>query len=168
MVLVEESELRQVFRFRNKRWGVATLVAGLVLIASLGWLQATHKAGFLQSAIFYGFGVLLLYSSLYSLRADQWLIVDGNRRSIHFHKSNLYGLVDWERPGLDFKEIRVFRAATSRGTGRAKNWTIMLASGDGVNLFLGENEFGAFSRERALQLAGKVGQLAGITVVIRE
>src|SRR5437762_5221210 len=119
MVLVEESELRQVFRFRNKRWGVATLVAGLVLIASLGWLQATHKAGFLQSAIFYGFGVLLLYSSLYSLRADQWLIVDGNRRSIHFHKSNLYGLVDWERPGLEFKrseERRVGKECMARWT----------------------------------------------------
>ena len=45
------------------------------------------------------------------------------------------------------------------------NWTIMLVGNDGMQLFLGENEFGSFNRERALGLAERAGRLVGIIVV---
>lgn len=164
MVLAEESADRLVFRFRSRRWGVATLAGGLALIAISGWFHFSHHFPFLQLAIFYFAGLLLLYSSLYSFTADQFLIVDGKDGSLHFHKQDLYGRVDWERPGNQFKEIRVFRPGRTQGSGQTKNWAIMLACCDGLELFLGENEFGSLSREGALALAANVGRLTGITI----
>jgi hypothetical protein len=164
MVLAEDSADRQMYRFRGGRWGIATLVGGLGLIGVCGWFQRTSDAPAWPFALFYLFGILLLYSALYSFTAHQWLLVDGTRRSIRFHKKNLYGRVEWERAGSDFKEIRVFRPARLRGTAPTKTWAILLVGNDGVELFIGENEFGAFNRDRALALAGRVGRLAGIPV----
>ena len=103
MVLAEKSADRLVFRFRNRLWGMLTVGGGLALIAASAWFEFSHNLRFLQLAIFYFFGLLLLYSSLYSFTADQFLIVDGRDGSVHFHKRNLYGRVDWERHGDQFK-----------------------------------------------------------------
>jgi len=166
MVLEENAGLRIVFRFRNRLWGTITLAAGLAIIGAFGWYQLRYNNWSWQVGLFSLFGLLLLYGSLYSFTADQFLVVNGVGRSIRFHKKNLYGRVDWERRGDQFKEIHVFRAKASRG--RAKNWSILLVGGDGTELFLGENEFGSFSREGAIELAGNVSRLTGIQVHAEE
>ena len=104
------------------------------------------------------FGLLLLYSTLYSLTAVQWLRVDGIRHTVRFHKRNLCGLTDWERPPAAFRELQVLRYR------RQSNWNVVLVDQDGRELFLGEHVFGAFSRERALALADKVASRTGIRV----
>jgi len=164
MVLTEASATRLIFRFRNRLWGVATLVGGLALVGTTAWFELSHNLWSWQFAIIYLFGLLLLYSSAYSFTADQSLTVDGGDRVVHFHKSNLYGRADWERPGNQFKEIRVSRARSIQRPGVARNWVITLIGGDGLQLFLGENEFGSMSRAGALALAERVGRLAGINV----
>jgi hypothetical protein len=164
MVLAEASASRLIFRFRNRVWGLATLAGGLTLVGTTAWFQVSHSLQSWQFAIIYLFGLVLLYSSVYSFTADQFLTVDGRDGVVHFHKSNLYGRVDWERPGNQFKEIRVSRARTIQGPGVARNWVITLIGGDGLQLFLGENEFGSMSRDGAKALADNVGRLAGIKV----
>lgn len=164
MVLAEASASRLIFRFRNRLWGFATLVGGLALVGATGWFQFSHSLWSWQFAIIHLFGLVLLYSSAYSFTADQSLTVDGSDGVVHFHKSNLYGRVDWQRPGSEFREIRVSRARTLQGPGVARNWAITLIGGDGLELSLGENEFGSLSREGALALAENVGRLAGIKV----
>lgn len=104
------------------------------------------------------FGLLLVYSSIYSVTSDQWLTADGQRKTIKFYKKNLYGLVEWERPKQEFQRIRVGRYL------RSTNWQIILVCGDGLELHLGENAFGAFTLERAMNLAMKVSQRTGIMV----
>jgi hypothetical protein len=163
MVLAEESENHQLFRFRGKRWALITCILGIILIAGAIYLNIGRKPEILLLVSLYGFGLLLLYSTLYSLTADQWLVFDGIQLSVKFRKKNLYGNVEWQRPGGEFKEIRVFR--NFQEDSRNMNWTIMLVGHDGMQLFLGENEFGSFSRERALIVAGKAGRLAGINVI---
>ena len=137
------------------------MAGGLVLIALLSWFEFDRGVRFAQLAIFYGFGLLFLYSSLYSFMADQVLVVDGTNRSLHFHKRNLYGRVEWDRGGDQFTDIRVFRPGRIESAS-ASNWSIMLVASDGLRLFLGENEFGALSRKRAMALAENVGRLTGI------
>jgi hypothetical protein len=61
--------------------------------------------------------------------------------------------------GNEFQEIRVFKNL------RKRNWIIVLICSDDYKIYLGENEFGAFSYEKALELANKVGGRAGINVV---
>lgn len=163
MVLAEESENHQLFRFRGKHWALNTFIIGFILVAAATYLTIARKPEMLLLVSLYVLGLLLLYSTLYSLTADQWLMFDGIQRSVRFHKKNLYGNVEWQRPGAEFKEICVFR--NFQGDGRNINWTIMLADHDGMQLFLGENEFGSFSRERALILAEKAGRLTGIDVI---
>lgn len=137
------------------------LAGGLALIATSGWLQLARNLPLLHLTPIYLLGLLLLYSSIYSFTADQSLVVSGADGSIRFHKKNLYGRVDWERPGHEFRTLRVFRplAANHRP---GKNWSILLECPDGLNLFLGKNEFGFASREEAVALATRLGQLAGI------
>lgn len=164
MVLEEESPDRLLFRFRGGRWGAATLAGGLALITASGWFRFSKDLPFLQLAVFVFFGLLLLYSSLFSFTANQFLIVDGKSGSINFHKKNLYGRVDWKRSGDRFKEIRIFRpmAANHRP---GKNWAIMLVCHDETNLFLGEHELGSRSRGSAFTLAENIGRLAGIRTI---
>jgi hypothetical protein len=162
MVLAEDSADRVVYRFRGKRWGVFTLILGITLVG-VGFTTIVHRGDVRVVSLALVFGVLMLLSTLYSFTAEQWLQVDGSQRAIRFHKKNLYGRADWERPGSDFAEIRVFRPS-ARG-GPAANWSILLVDRNGAQLSLGENEFGSFHRERALELAGKLGRLAGIAVV---
>jgi len=159
MVLAESPPERLLFRFRGRLWGWVTLLVGAPLVAGSVWFLFARDPSIPSLALTGSFGLLLLYSSLYSLTADQFLIVDGATHSVRFHKKNLFGSVGWERGGDQFKEIKVFRA-----TPTAKNWTIMLVGVDGRELFIGENEFGSLHHENAVELAGQVGRLAGIRV----
>jgi len=165
MVLSEDTMDRQLYRFRGSRWAVFTLVIGLGLFAGSALAHARQAPMYVQVG-FAVFGALMLYSSVFSLAADQWLRVDGSNRSITFHKKNIYGRVDWERPGDAFAKIRVFRPSV-RG-GEAMNWSIILVGRESpypIELSLGENELGSLHREHALAIARKVGKLAGIEVV---
>ena len=165
MVLAEDTMDRQLYRFRGCRWAVFTLVMGLGLFAGCALAHERHAPVYGQVALAV-MGVLMLYSSVFSLAADQWLRVDGSSRSITFHKKNIYGRIDWERPGKAFSGIRVFRPSV-RG-GKAISWSIVLVGRESpypIQLAIGENELGSLHRERALAIAQRVGTLAGIEVV---
>lgn len=165
MVLAEDAQDRQVYRFRGARWAAFTLVVGVGLLFACAAAHEKHQPMYAQ--LLAGvFGALMLYSSAFSIGADQWLRVDGSSRSITFHKKDLYGRVDWQRTGEQFARIRVFRPSV-RG-GKAINWSIVLVGRENpypVELTIGENELGSLHRERALEIAEKVGRLAGIEVV---
>lgn len=159
MILSEETKDRMVFRFRGKRWGVVTLIPGVVLVPMAIGLRVVKHSSPTFLAILGIFGGILIYSGIYSLKSDQWLVADQNTKSIRFHKSNLYGTVDWERKRNEFKEIRVFK-----NLGK-KNSTIALICSDDSSIYIGENEFGAFNCDKALALTNKVGSRTGINVV---
>ena len=157
MVLSEETGDSVTFRFRGRRWAVATLIPGSALVVLVGRLHfSPGTSNPLLLGVVGMFGVLLLYSSVYSWTATQWLIAGGSRRSVRFHKKNVYGLVEWEKPGSDFAAIRVWKYS------RAQNWSVTLVDQDGYGLHLGENAFGAFGHERACALARKVSSRTGI------
>jgi hypothetical protein len=165
MVLAEDTMDRQLYRFRGSRWAAMTLVFGLGLFAGCALAHEQHAPMYGQVGLAV-MGVLMLYSSVFSLAANQWLRVDGSSRSITFHKKNIYGRIDWERPGDAFSGIRVFRPSV-RG-GKAISWSIVLVGRESpypIQLAIGENELGSLHRERALEIARKVGKLAGIEVV---
>jgi hypothetical protein len=165
MVLAEDSQDRQVYRFRGARWAAFTLVVGVGLLFACAAAHQKQQPVFAQ-ALCGLFGVLMLYSSAFSLGADQWMRVDGSTQSITFHKKDLYGRIDWQRTGEQFSKIRVFRPSV-RG-GKAMNWSIVLVGRESpypIELSLGENELGSLHRERALEIARKIGRLAGIEVV---
>jgi hypothetical protein len=164
MVLTESSSECMIFRFRGTRWGSLTLIsgAGLLCICAGSLHSASLPLGALAALGLFGF--LLLFSSVYSFTADQYLVVDGTKHSVHFHKKNLYGKAEWERGGDWFKRISVSRPRSSQG-GRNVNYAITLVCADDYELYIGENQFGSFSHERALDLANRVGHLAGIDVV---
>jgi uncharacterized membrane protein YfcA len=158
MVLSEETPDSVTFRFKGRRWALATLIPGAILVAIAGNLYLSSQASRLLLAILGIFGLLLIYSSIYSATSNQWLAADGKRRSIAFFKKNLYGLVHWERTAGEFQEIKVWRHL------RASNWQITLVCKDGYDLHLGENAFGSFTRDGALAIAGKVSSRTGIPI----
>ena len=158
MVLSEENSNCITFRFKGNRWAWATLIPGLVLVALAGKLYLSDYSPNWLLLIVGGFGLSLIYSSLYSATADQWLSADADRKTIRFYKKNLYGLVDWERPAQDFLCIKVGRSI------RSSSWHIVLVDKDGFELNLGENAFGALTLEKALNLAGKISSKTGIAV----
>ena len=164
MVLVEESEQQLVFRFRGLKWALTTLAGGSALVGMTMWYHLNPQVAFWPAWILYGLAVLLFYASVYSFHAQQYLVITGSGM-LRFHKRNLYGQTDWERSGKQFREIQVFQGRASRGSGRAQNWSIVLTADDAPQLWLGENEFGAWTQERALALAAKVARMTGIEVV---
>jgi hypothetical protein len=158
MVLAEETPEGVTFRFKGNRWAVATIIPGVVLLGLVSKLHfSSHSPNWLLFIVGI-FGLLLVYSSIYSATADQWLAVSGNRKTIKFYKKNLYGLVEWERSSQDFQCIKVGRYI------RSSNWQIALVCSDGFELYIGENVFGAFTLERAMNLAMKVSNRTGINV----
>jgi hypothetical protein len=158
MVLTEETPESATFRFKGNRWALATLLPGLLLLVLVGnRYRLGHPLDWLLGVVGL-FGGLLVYSSIYSVTAEQWLVAGGPQRTIRFHKKNLYGLVAWERPAQDFRAIRVGRHL------RSSNWQITLVCADGFELALGDHAFGAFTQEGALNLATQVGRRTGIPV----
>jgi hypothetical protein len=158
MVLEEETPDTMTFRFRGRRWAVATLVPGLLLVGTAAKL---HLAGNRQTALLAVlgiFGLLLVYSTVYSLTADQWLAVDGRRRTVRFRKKNLYGLVEWERKGSELLEVRVWKPL------RSQSWHITIHDRDDFGLEVGENVFGALSKEKAVDLANRIAARTDLPV----
>lgn len=159
MVLEDDGEERQTYRFHGKRWAIFTFVLSIALVGAMVLARSKGRAWPVEA--FLGvLAALTFYSTLYSLHANQWLEIDGRDRAIRFHKENFYGLVDWRRDGSAFDAVRVFRA-----NARAANWSILLVGSDGLGLNLGENALGSMRHERALEIANKVGRLAGIPVI---
>ena len=158
MVLSEDTPEHITFRFKGNAWATATFAGGLALLLLTAWLHAQRTAPTLPLAVLGTFGVLLLYSTLYSLTAHQWLTLSKIRRTLRFHKKNLYGRVDWERPARDFRCIRVGRRL------KASNWHITLVCQDGLELELGESFLGAPTHARALDLAGRISGPTGIAI----
>ena len=158
MVLDEDGEDHQVYRFHGERWALFTLAIGIALVGGMVLAWSRGQTWVVQAGLGL-FAALMFGSTLYSLHADQWLKVDGATRSIAFHKENLYGLVDWRRGGGEFLGVRVCRASA-----RAMNWRIQLVDRQGYTLQIGENALGSLSRERAVAIARKVGRLVGIPV----
>ncbi|WP_257309942.1 hypothetical protein [Geothrix fuzhouensis] len=156
MVLAEESPEEVTFRFRGRRWAVATLIPGVALLWLVRYLYLLGRSQTWMLVVVGVFGLMLVYSSVYSATADQWLTVSGLRKTVRFHKKNLYGRVAWEKAPGEFRNIRVGRYT------RPSNWHIALVGRDGFELYLGEHAFGAFTLERAIQVAAKVSQRTGI------
>ena len=158
MVLSEETPESVTFRFNGNRWAMATLILGVIL---LGLVSKLYLSDFSPDWILFTagfFGLLLVYSSIYSATADQWLTVSGNRKTVKFYKNNLHGLVEWEKSSREFRGIQVGRHL------RSSNWQIALVCSDGVELYIGENVFGALTLEQATNLAMKVSNRTGIKV----
>jgi hypothetical protein len=158
MVLSEETNESVTFRFRGNRWALATLVPGASLVIVAGYLYFSGHPSNLLLGVLGTFGILLIYSTVYSATATQWLTVNGTQKSITFHKKNLYGLVHWEKQSDDFDKIEV------RKNGRSSNWLITLVSADGYRIDIGENAFGASSQEKALYIANTVGSRTNIKI----
>jgi hypothetical protein len=156
MMLAEETPEEVLFRFRGNRWAVATLIPGVALLWLVRHLYLLGRSQTWMLVVVGMFGLLLVYSSVYSATADQWLVASSRRKTIRFHKKNLYGLVEWEKASRDFQSIKVQKHA------RSSNWQIALVCSDGFELQLGENAFGAFTLERAIHLATKVSQRTDI------
>ena len=158
MELSEETIDKMMFQFRGRRWAVTTLIPGVILTAIVIKLFASGNQNMVILSIVGLFGVLLIYSSIFSFTANQWLIADGRTKTIKFHKDNIYGLVDWEKSANEFKEIRVWKSI------RSTSWKITLICNDGYYLQIGENIFGALDYEKALEIANKVSYRTGIRV----
>ncbi len=158
MVISEETPESVTFRFKGNRWAVATLLPGVALLWLVRNLYLSNHSAHWLLAVVGLFGLLLVYSSIYSATADQWLTASSHPKVIQFHKKNLYGLVEWRRPSEAFQAIKVGRY------GRSSNWQIALVCRDGLELYLGENAFGAFTHERAMNIAMKVSSRTGIMV----
>jgi hypothetical protein len=159
LILSEEAETHQVYRFRGKLTGVVTLVAGLASTGGAVWTYSTDPSEWVLPAILGGVSILLYYGSLFGFTTEQWLRVDGRDRSIRFHKKSIHGAIDWDRPGTAFAEIRVFKNDDER------NWSILLTDRNGAGLYLGENELGAMKLENALRLATTFSALSGVPVM---
>jgi nicotinamide riboside transporter PnuC len=160
MVISEESSNRITFRFKGNRWAVATLIPGLLLVALASKMYLIGNPSNVLQAIIGILGMLLIYSSVYSFSSSQWLTADGCTKTIRFYKKNIYGLVNWEKSKSDFKEISVLRQYD------ATNWLIILVCNDGLDLYIGENVFGALSYEKALEIANKVSSKTDIHISV--
>lgn len=158
MVLSEETKESVIFRFRGNQWALATFVPGVSLAILVGYLIFLGHSSNLLLGVLGTFGVLLIYSSVLSVTATQWLKVNGTQKSITFHKKNLYGQIHWERLAGDFDRIEI------RKSRQSLNWQIILVSTDGYRLSIGENAFGAFSKEKAKNIANKISSRTDIKV----
>jgi len=158
MTLIEETLARLTFQFKGRAWAAATIFPGFILLAVAIYLAARGNPNTVILAIVGLLGTVLIYSSLTSLTSTQWLTADSSTRTIKFYKKNIYGLVAWEKSAGEFKAIHVGRSV------RSTNWNITIITNDGDALPIGENVFGAFNFESALELANKVSRRTGIKV----
>jgi len=159
MALAEDSDERQVYAYQAKIWAWATLVPGVALLGLAIWLHtAFAEIELLVTLPLFVFGLLMLYSTWYSLTADQWLMFDGEHKLIRFHKRNIYGRIDWELPANDFTSIQILTLQDE------KHWVLKLNGTPKQRLLFGDSAFAKMSHTRAITLAEKAGQLTGIRV----
>lgn len=161
MALAEESAERQVYAYQANRWLLMTLIPGVALFAGAVWMHLSfEEIELLITLPLFLVGLLFLYSSLYSLTADQWLMFDGVHKVVRFHKKNIYGRIDWELPGSEVQCIRVFAKDGK------ESWALQLKVGSYQDLLFGDSAFTKMSQERAIELAEKAGELSGIRIEI--
>ncbi len=159
MALAEDSAQRQVYAYQASRWLLLTIIPGVALFGGAVWMHfAFEDIEILITLPLFVVGSLFIYSSLYSLTADQWLMFDGVHRLIRFHKKNIYGRIDWELSGSDIKCLQVFARDGEN------NWALQLTLDQYPNLLFGDSAFAKMSRDRAIALAEKAGQLTGVQV----
>jgi hypothetical protein len=159
MALAEDGDERQVYAYQARTWMWATLLPGVALLGLATWLHlAFAEAELLITLPLFVFGLLMLYSTWYSLTADQWLMFDGEHKLVRFHKSNIYGRIDWELPATDFTSIQVLTLQDE------KHWVLKLNGTPKQRLLFGDSAFAKMSHTRALTLAEKAGRLTGIGV----
>ncbi len=159
MALAEDNDERQVYAYQAGIWFVATLVPGIAALGGAIWLHfAFAEIELLVTLPLFVVSLLLLYSTWYSLTADQWLMFDGEHRLIRFHKKNIYGRTDWELPGSAVNCIRVFTRDNKN------DWTLQLKLDQYQDLLFGDSTFAKMSHDRAMELAKKAGQLSGVQV----
>ena len=163
MALVEDSAERQVYVYQANRWLLLTVLPGIALFGGAVWMHFVFEdIELLITLPLFMVGALFLYSSLYSLTADQWLMFDGVHQLVRFHKKNIYGRIDWEFPGREIKCIRVMAQ-------EGKNsWVLQLKVNQQQDLLFSDSAFAKMSRGRAMELAEKAGQLSGIRVDVLE
>lgn len=163
MALAEDGDERQVYVYQARIWMFATLVPGVACLGLAVWLHLDFDdAELLVTLPLFVFGLLMLYSTWYSLTADQWLMFDGEHKLIRFHKRNMYGRIDWELPADDFTCIRVISQKDT------KHWVMQLSGRPKQRLLFGDSAFAKMSRTRAITLAEKAGEMTGIRVEVAE
>ena len=161
MELVEDSDERQVYAYQANRWLLLTVLPGFVLFGGAVWMHFVFEdIELLITLPLFMVGALFLYSSLYSLTADQWLMFDGVHQLVRFHKKNIYGRIDWELPG---REITCIRVMAHEGV---TNWVLQLKVDQHQDLLFSDSAFAKMSRSRAIDLAEKAGQLSGIRIEV--
>ena len=163
MALAEDGDERQVYAYQAKIWMWATLVPGVALLGLAVWLHLDFDdADLFVTLPLFVFGLLLLYSALYSLTADQWLMFDGEHKLVRFHKKNMYGRIDWELTAEDFTCLRVISQKDT------KHWVMQLSGTPKQRLLFGDSAFAKMSRTRAITLAEKAGEMTGIRVEVAD
>ena len=163
MALAEDGDERQVYAYQAKIWMWATLVPGVALLGLAVWLHLDFDdADLFVTLPLFVFGLLMLYSSCYSLTADQWLMFDGEHKLVRFHKRNMYGRIDWELTAEDFTCLRVISQKDT------KHWVMQLSGTPKQRLLFGDSAFAKMSRTRAITLAEKAGALTGIRVEVAD
>jgi hypothetical protein len=161
MALAEESSERQVYAYQARLWMLATLVPGVALLGLAIWLHLNFAdIELLVTLPLFVIGFLLLYSTGYSLTADQWLMFDGRNRQVRFHKKNIYGCSDWEYPVSDFTSIRVVCLE-----GR-NQWVLQLEGPQPQRLQFADSAFKKMEKNRAIKLAETLSNLTGIRMEI--
>ena len=88
MVLEGDANGRVTFRFRGNRWAVWTLIPGVALVGMVWNLYRGGNPSHGLQGVTGLFGLLLIYSSVYSITADQWLAADENKKTVEFYKKN--------------------------------------------------------------------------------
>lgn len=162
MALAEDGDERQVYAYQAGTWLLATLVPGVAALGAAIWLHfAFEEMEVLITLPLFVVGILMLYSTLYSLTADQWLMFDGVHRLVRFHKKNIYGRIDWELPVSEEMCIQVFAL---QGT---SHWVLRLEVPQYQSLMFGDSAFAKMSQSRAITLAEKAGRLTGIRVEVK-
>ena len=162
MILTEETLDSLTFRFNGDRWAVLTLIPGVVLMIVVCALYLQGQSPNWLLLVVGMFGLVLLYSTIISVTGEQWLTVNGSRRTIRFYKKTLYGLVDWERSAPEFECVKVSKNLRSKG------WRVSLICNDGDQLFIGEHELGEPDIESAINIATRVSNKTGIIVRSRK
>jgi len=157
MVLTEQSEQRLLFRFQAMRWAWFTLVLAIGLGG--GATLALIQGSLLLCGILTLFSLLMLYSTVFSWNASQFLEIDFAAGSAHYVERNHYRKIDRVIAFSEFSGISIFRPTSEQST---INWITRLETQDGEAFVIGHSEFGSLEYEAAKALAGRIAQGVGI------
>ena len=96
MALAEDSDERQVYAYQAGIWFLATLIPGVASLGAAIWLHLVfEEIELLITLPLFVVGILLLYSTWYSLTADQWLMFDGSLSQEKHIRPDRLGATRW-------------------------------------------------------------------------